>query len=620
MAIAIVAEGLNAQSARPITAVKRTKLLSSDSFTVRGPALSPDGRWVVFQAYAALNSWKGNLWIVPAAGGMAAPITTGQFVDNVPVWFPASDRILFQSSRVKGALMALRIDPKTGRAIGGPERITLEPSGIHFAVSPDGQHIAYAGGRALKIVPANGGAARTLVVADTGHFVTPQWTADGKFVEYILGRAMMRVPVAGGAPTSVLTFAGTGLVQRGPRTIATGVVAQGGGVHLGALSVLSLGGDTLARFEVPDLVGAPRQMIGLTNDPGTIVAASDAGVYATRVASVDGGAPRTIRAGSNDDWPIAWSADSKSVWVGTMLSPGRHAIVSVPAAGGAIKTVLEDSSFSLEVPTIDGRLVYYTPRAVPPNRSHSLRVFDVATKKSELIADSADVPFLDNSGNPMLSSRDEFAYIARRRNGVEFRVWSPVSRQSRVVRSVPAIIPMAAVHNDLLAYVTTNGDSSRLFVARGNGQEHEVRALQGAVRTLVWSGDGKTLSAMTTSFSTDANWRPEGDILFVDIDASGAPAGPVRAVAAPGQPSRQAWLPDGSGTIALVMNSKFQGNLYRIPARGTGAPVQIARGETGLIWDFVLSPDGKSVAYPAELQGPSVLWKIEIPGLSDRRK
>jgi Tol biopolymer transport system component/C-terminal processing protease CtpA/Prc len=59
---------------------------------LRHPAISPDGRTIVF-------GWRGDLWRVPATGGPATPLTTGDHHDSTPVWSPDGARIAFASDR-----------------------------------------------------------------------------------------------------------------------------------------------------------------------------------------------------------------------------------------------------------------------------------------------------------------------------------------------------------------------------------------------------------------------------------------------------------------------------------------------------------------------------------------
>jgi Tol biopolymer transport system component len=59
---------------------------------LRYPALSPDGKTVVFE-------YRGNLWKVPSAGGTATALTVGDDYNSRPVWSPDGSQIAFASDR-----------------------------------------------------------------------------------------------------------------------------------------------------------------------------------------------------------------------------------------------------------------------------------------------------------------------------------------------------------------------------------------------------------------------------------------------------------------------------------------------------------------------------------------
>lgn len=59
---------------------------------LRYPAISPDGQTIAF-------GYQGDLWTVPAAGGVATPITVHEAYELAPVWSPDGSRIAFASDR-----------------------------------------------------------------------------------------------------------------------------------------------------------------------------------------------------------------------------------------------------------------------------------------------------------------------------------------------------------------------------------------------------------------------------------------------------------------------------------------------------------------------------------------
>jgi len=134
----------------------------------RYPAISPDGSQIAF-------TYKGDLYLVPSAGGSARALTMHEAHDYMPVWSPDGSQIVFASDRYGN--FDLFIMSVNG---GEPRRLTFHSAAESpFSFSPDGQSVLF-------------GAAR-------------MDTADNRAFPAAYMPELYRVPVTGGRVTQVLT-------------------------------------------------------------------------------------------------------------------------------------------------------------------------------------------------------------------------------------------------------------------------------------------------------------------------------------------------------------------------------------------------------------------------------
>jgi Tol biopolymer transport system component/C-terminal processing protease CtpA/Prc len=93
-------------------------------------ALSPDGTRLAF-------SYQGDIWIAPAGGGKAIPLTDNVEMDDRPVWSPDGTKIAFASDRY-GNNDVFVVDADGGR----PKRITFNSGpDIPSSWTPDGKSV-----------------------------------------------------------------------------------------------------------------------------------------------------------------------------------------------------------------------------------------------------------------------------------------------------------------------------------------------------------------------------------------------------------------------------------------------------------------------------------------------
>lgn len=143
--IAIVAAERNAQGARLVAidehGDRQFELVQPATGVVRdvNPAVSPDGRWLVFASSRGRALDQTHLWLAPL--GVAMPprrLTDGPAIDAHPVWAPDGRAIVFASTRDGDGFDLWRLAIAGGQP-GELTRLTHGPGHeVTPAVAPDG--------------------------------------------------------------------------------------------------------------------------------------------------------------------------------------------------------------------------------------------------------------------------------------------------------------------------------------------------------------------------------------------------------------------------------------------------------------------------------------------------
>ncbi|MDR0793697.1 MAG: PDZ domain-containing protein [Chitinophagaceae bacterium] len=103
---------------------------------MRYPAISPDGKTIAF-------GYKGDLYRVDAAGGIATPLTIHEAQDMMPVWSHDGKSIAFASDRYGN--FDVFVMPATG---GAPVRLTYNSSAdFPYDFSPDNKQVLFTSAR-----------------------------------------------------------------------------------------------------------------------------------------------------------------------------------------------------------------------------------------------------------------------------------------------------------------------------------------------------------------------------------------------------------------------------------------------------------------------------------------
>jgi hypothetical protein len=68
------------------------------------------------------------------------------------------------------------------------------------------------------------------------------------------------------------------------------------------------------------------------------------------------------------------------------------------------------------------------------------------------------------------------------------------------------------------------------------------------------------------------------------------------------------WLPDSRGILATGMD----GNVWLIPVDPDASPVCLTRDDPNVSWNFVVSPDGRHIAYHVVVPRGSSIWRVDL--------
>jgi Tol biopolymer transport system component len=601
-----------------------TRIFGSDSMQIIFPAQSPDGRWIVFGTYEAQQA---HLWVVPASGGAPIQLTSGVHLDVYPFWFPSGDRIAFGSNRpsppgeVRLFVMTIPFDGRTGRSTGPAQQVSLEQAGIP-AVSPDGRWIVFRPAESrgsLMVVPSVGGTARTVVRVDGMMTMRPEWSPDGREIYFMAelsgstGFHLMRVSADSGQAQPLWS---PGSPTRQPlalnataRWVLTRFFPQLPGGR--SVEVSTFEGRQVAR------VPLHRNMMAtsFTDDGQSMLATVNDVVAPIRAVPVAGGPARALTEPREYDWPSTWSADATRLAVVTRAN-GHYALLDLPVDGGAgVEVTPPPEAGSSASLTRDRRHLFYVVTDSVTERK-SLRVRRLSDGRTREIA--ADV-FLDPS-MPMVGpggfpySGVEALYFGRRGDRLELRSCAPEG-EPRLLRSFPASFVADrngfGVHGGRVAWVEEAGDSSAVLVADGpNGAPRRVAVVQGRLSAPVWSPDGRRIAANYSAPGTSSRHA----VLVVGVTPGGQPSAPARLVEAGLQAGWElAWLPDSRAVT--IVGTSGQGNdndIWLISLREGDPPVNLTRDDPATMSGYSLSPDGRYVAYPAEIPRGSSIWRIDL--------
>ena len=169
-----------------------------------------------------LRGERSHLYLVDVAAKKPEVLTAGAFDEDSPAWSPDGSQIAFIRRHGDGDvdkapnLDLFVIDAKAGAQARRLTDTAAEESG-RLAWNPDGSQIAFLSGdeprfsaynqRRLAVIPAAGGAAKTLTDALDRPVTSPAWAADGRSIAVVViddrVERIARIPLDGGPAVSL---------------------------------------------------------------------------------------------------------------------------------------------------------------------------------------------------------------------------------------------------------------------------------------------------------------------------------------------------------------------------------------------------------------------------------
>jgi Tol biopolymer transport system component len=174
-------------------------------------SISPDGKKILFSGRFYSVDDLLHMFIIPIEGGEVTEIATGIKWSFYPRWAPDGKSFAFFGIRELEGGKRLN-DIYTMSASGGKaQKLTSDSDQVSYgpvAWAPDGKHIAYySEDNKLKLVPAEGGPSRVLVVGLKGYISDSglSWSPDGRELAYITHDKIFRLNLESGKSEEVPT-------------------------------------------------------------------------------------------------------------------------------------------------------------------------------------------------------------------------------------------------------------------------------------------------------------------------------------------------------------------------------------------------------------------------------
>ncbi len=162
-----------------------SKGLVPGATVLKEPVFSPDDRRIAFATA------QGGIWVIPAPGGTAVPVSGSGDAMSMPTWSPDGEWLAYRvNHKGKMYLEKVRLDDPER-----PIRIAETVQGVRAAWSPDGKWITLAAAEGVDLISPDG-KLRKHVHGAVSSWTSIGWSRDGKtlYLAVTLGYEPILVP------------------------------------------------------------------------------------------------------------------------------------------------------------------------------------------------------------------------------------------------------------------------------------------------------------------------------------------------------------------------------------------------------------------------------------------